>query len=289
MKINELYRMLREERGISQRQAAGRSARTTLTSFENEGTHPSYQSVRDYLQALTLGLDFFETLLQEGEVSVKEQVAGALQESLRDKDYHQVMSLIAGCRLQYQETKDPYDRLLADAYELLLAQAGALSLTPQERQALEGHLNDYLEGLSIWGPFDVALFILLLPLLDFDLIDKRLQNFLQYRQAYPETEKKYHFYRQIALQLLEVARQRHDLARYRQLAQELQKELSPEDLYGQMWGDFSLSLLAIQQDQESPAIQLIQADLAFLRRRGQPQLASKMAAAANDYLHQQLF
>lgn len=190
MRNGELLKKLRTERGVSQRQLTEDiCARSTLATFENEGSHLSVDLCSKFLNRLNIRIDSFLNLLSE-DFDEKRVHFFTLKKMMDKEDTNQVTNLKNNFRDFYKATNDLYWLHLYILSEEFLFQIENNFTYESFKKNHKEHIiviQNYLFKVENWSHFEFALFSNSIWYIDFDfvvLIRKRLKEQLLVNTQY---------------------------------------------------------------------------------------------------------
>ena len=109
IEISKLFKQLREERHVSQRQLVeGISQRSTLSSFETNGSRIAFHLLEQYLERMNVDLDEFQFLLNHSKQTPKKQLSQDLYRDYYSQNYEKVRQKLSYCLSLYEESNDFY-------------------------------------------------------------------------------------------------------------------------------------------------------------------------------------
>lgn len=159
IEISKLFKQLREERHVSQRQLVeGISQRSTLSSFETNGSRIAFHLLEQYLERMNVDLDEFQFLLNHSKQTPKKQLSQDLYRDYYNHNYEKVRQKLSYCLSLYEESNDFYYYHLYAQYSLILEDKKYLSLTDTEVTSISKKLLAYFSSIENWGRFEYALF-----------------------------------------------------------------------------------------------------------------------------------
>lgn len=159
IETSELFKQLRKERHISQRQLVnGISQRSTLSSFETNGSRIAFHLLEQYLERMNVDLEEFQFLLNHSKQTSKKQLSQDLYRDYYSQDYEKVGQKLTYCLSLYEKSNDFYYYHLYAQYSLILEDKKYLSLTDTEITSISKKLLTYLSSIENWGRFEYALF-----------------------------------------------------------------------------------------------------------------------------------
>lgn len=159
IETSELFKQLRKERHISQRQLVnGISQRSTLSSFETNGSRIAFHLLEQYLERMNVNLDEFQFLLNQSKQTSKKQLSQDLYRDYYSQNYEKVNQKLIYCLSLYEKSNDFYYYHLYAQYSLILEDKKYLSLTDTEITSISKKLLTYFSSIENWGRFEYALF-----------------------------------------------------------------------------------------------------------------------------------
>lgn len=159
IETSELFKQLRKERHISQRQLVnGISQRSTLSSFETNGSRIAFHLLEQYLERMNVDLEEFQFLLNHSKQTSKKQLSQDLYRDYYSQNYEKVSQKLTYCLSLYEKSNDFYYYHLYAQYSLILEDKKYLSLTDTEITSISKKLLTYLSSIENWGRFEYALF-----------------------------------------------------------------------------------------------------------------------------------
>lgn len=159
IETSELFKQLRKERHISQRQLVnGISQRSTLSSFETNGSRITFHLLEQYLERMNVDLEEFQFLLNHSKQTSKKQLSQDLYRDYYSQNYEKVSQKLTYCLSLYEKSNDFYYYHLYAQYSLILEDKKYLSLTDTEITSISKKLLTYLSSIENWGRFEYALF-----------------------------------------------------------------------------------------------------------------------------------
>ncbi|MFO8068513.1 MAG: helix-turn-helix domain-containing protein [Alkalibacterium sp.] len=182
MRSGEGFKQLREERGVSQRKLTeGICARSTLATFENEGSHLSVDLCSKLLDRLNIRIDTYFSLISE-DFNQKREEFSELKKSIVTEDTDAIEKHKQNYLARYTSTRDFYWFHLYFLSEEFLCQSETRFTYERFRETHKKDiilLEKYLNKLENWSHFEFAVFSNSIWYLDIDfilLIKERLEK-----------------------------------------------------------------------------------------------------------------
>lgn len=187
---HKLIRQLRNERSLTQQQlAAGITHRTTLISFEKNGTQISFETLSEYLNRMNVTIDEYQYLLNNKQASSKDQAKNEYWQLLLNTSQTltspQVVTALKNYLQTYHDSGDFfYYYLYSQLYLVLTYRSGSFdSSTPQVKE-IKNHLITYLKQIKTWGRFELVLFSNCMFIFDDDFIQSIFKRALRKARQY---------------------------------------------------------------------------------------------------------
>ncbi|MCH4056959.1 MAG: helix-turn-helix domain-containing protein [Lactobacillaceae bacterium] len=183
MNDGELFRKLRQERGLTQAQLArGITSRTALSSFELRQTEISLPHAIKYLNRLNITLEEYEFIYRQKSTSKKH----TFSQYLENKDTTEAEKNSRLLLQQFQKTGDNYFFYLYAQSELLnQVQYGQVFTTSYD--LLVNEIKAYLDHVETWGHFEIIMFSNCMYVFSSEYIAHILKNVLPLSEEYQET------------------------------------------------------------------------------------------------------
>lgn len=173
MESNQVFKTLRKERGISQRKLAkGICARSTLSTFENKGSHLSIDLCSRLLDRLNIRIDTYFSMLSE-DFDQKRSEFSKFKKCIADENVEVLYKKKANYLDRYESTRDFY------WFNLYLHSSRIISQLTESftyESFNRAHIDDievvkkYLYDVNSWGPFEFAVFSNSIWYFDYDFI-----------------------------------------------------------------------------------------------------------------------
>lgn len=173
MESNDVFKRLREERGVSQRKLAkGICARSTLSTFENKGSQLSIDLCSRLLDRLNIRIDTYFSMLSK-DFDQKRSEFSKFKKSIADENVELLYKKKANYLDWYKSTRDFY------WFNLYLHSSRIISQLTESftyESFNRAHIDDievvkkYLYDVNSWGPFEFAVFSNSIWYFDFDFI-----------------------------------------------------------------------------------------------------------------------
>lgn len=181
---SKLVRKLRRERNLSQEELArGISQRSTLSSFERQGTRLSFELLHAYLARMNVTLEEYEFLFRGQKLTQQQEVSVLLASKLSEPyDAMFAKELLT----MYQKTDTFY-------YYSLYAQYCAVrhfrkdNLAKTEMNRITKTVKSYLDGIQTWGRFELRLFTNCLCLFSDAYIQFQFVEAVHYMRMYKDS------------------------------------------------------------------------------------------------------
>lgn len=182
MESNEVFKRLREERGVSQRKLAkGICARSTLSTFENKGSHLSIDLCSRLLDRLNIRIDTYFSQFSEDFDKKRAEFSG-FKKSIADENLEGLYRKKSDYLDWYKSTRDFYWFNLYLHSSRIISQLTE-SFTYERFNHTHKHdidiVKKYLYNVNSWGSFEFAVFGNSIWYFDFDfirLVKERLEN-----------------------------------------------------------------------------------------------------------------
>jgi transcriptional activator, Rgg/GadR/MutR family, C-terminal domain len=164
MDHGNLIRKLREERGLSQVDLSDNiTHRTTLISFENKGSHVSFDTLLKYLNRMNISIEEYEFLYEKNTISAKDTVKDEFQQLINKKELSPDLPIVLTRYQQYlnkyHATGDfLYYSLYAQLFLIANYRARSLDIHSANVEQIKATLQQYLLTISNWGRFELVLF-----------------------------------------------------------------------------------------------------------------------------------
>lgn len=183
MNDGELFRKLRQERGLTQAQLArGITSRTALSSFELRQTEISLPHAIKYLNRLNITLEEYEFIYRQKNASKKH----TFSRYLKTKNATEAKKNSELLLHRFQETGDNYFFYLYAQSELLnQVQYGQVFTTSYD--LLVNEIKAYLDRVETWGHFEIIMFSNCMYVFSSEYIAHILKNVLPLSEEYQET------------------------------------------------------------------------------------------------------
>lgn len=173
MESNEVFKRLREERGISQRKLAkGICARSTLSTFENKGSQLSINLCSRLLDRLNVRIDTYLSMFSE-DFDKKRAEFTQFVENIVEENTEELSSKKINYLHLYESTQDFY------WFNLYLHCSRIISQLTEDftyerfnrtyKYDIE-RVKKYLYNINSWGPFEFAVFGNSIWCFDFEFI-----------------------------------------------------------------------------------------------------------------------
>ena len=157
MNYGKVIREMRKARGYSQEELVlGITSRTTLSSFENGSSRPTYQSVLEYLDKMNVHFDEFIFLSSKEKIMEKRLIADKVVKVVMSKKTKQIKSLIIELDELYTQTKDIFYRLNKAQLIILSNEFNLIKVVNVE--AYKKDIFSHLDKVETWGKMEVSLF-----------------------------------------------------------------------------------------------------------------------------------
>ncbi|MFC6315653.1 Rgg/GadR/MutR family transcriptional regulator [Lapidilactobacillus achengensis] len=180
MNHSSLIRQPRIERGLSQeRLSIGISKRSTLASFEKQGTRISYAILIQYLERMNITLEEYQFLLDHTKVSEKREISAIFYHK-SSQSFDENFSVFLNQK--YRETADNYYLILKAEYLLIMSKKEGCNLASftESKQIIQS----YLDMISTWGRFELSIFINTMYCFDDDYILLHFKRSIQKMKGY---------------------------------------------------------------------------------------------------------
>lgn len=173
MGSNDVFKRLREERGVSQRKLAkGICARSTLSTFENKGSQLSIDLCSRLLDRLNIRVDTYFSMVSK-DFDQKRSEFSKFKKCIADENLEGLYKKKAIYLDWYKSTRDFY------WFNLYLHSSRIISQLTESftyESFNRAHIDDievvkkYLYDVNSWGPFEFAVFSNSVWYFDFDFI-----------------------------------------------------------------------------------------------------------------------
>ena len=165
MRHGDLLRQLRISRGLTQSQlAAGITHRTTLASFELQGTKIDFETMQKYLDRLNVSIEEYEYMYNKHAAEDKEKRRREFNKLLAKKgltlNSPEILTFSEEMLANYQVTNDWFYYCMYAQINLIIAFKKGLDIDGTPKLAtMKKRLCDYLQGVNSWTHFEFTLFI----------------------------------------------------------------------------------------------------------------------------------
>jgi len=161
LRSGEGFKKLREERGVSQRKLTeGICARSTLATFENEGSHLSVELCSKLLDRLNIRIDTYFSSISE-DFDQKREEFSELKKSIVTEDTDAIEKHKQNYLARYASTRDFYWFHLYFLSEEFLCQSETRFTYERFRETHKKDINlleKYLNKIENWSHFEFAVF-----------------------------------------------------------------------------------------------------------------------------------
>jgi transcriptional regulator with XRE-family HTH domain len=161
LRSGEGFKKLREERGVSQRKLTeGICARSTLATFENEGSHLSVELCSKLLDRLNIRIDTYFSSISE-DFDQKREEFSELKKSIVTEDTDAIEKHKQNYLTRYASTRDFYWFHLYFLSEEFLCQSETRFTYERFRETHKKDINlleKYLNKIENWSHFEFAVF-----------------------------------------------------------------------------------------------------------------------------------
>ena len=243
MRSGEGFKQLRKERGVSQRKLTeGICARSTLATFENEGSHLSVELCSKLLDRLNIHIDTYFSLISEDPNS-KTAEFSAFKKSVSTEDIEELQQKKQDYFTLYTSTRDFYWFNLYLHTERVISQLTDSFTYEKFNQAHKRDITTikkYLNKVKNWGHFEFAVFSNSIWYFDLDfirLIKKRLE-----KNDKTSVEEKKELYGSFLLNMSSYCLEYGHFELIEQLKEDLFELSSYENIYWKTMASFQLAL-----------------------------------------------
>ncbi|GEK90137.1 Helix-turn-helix [Alkalibacterium putridalgicola] len=185
MRSGEGFKKLREERGVSQRKLTeGICARSTLATFENEGSHLSVELCSKLLDRLNIRIDTYFSSISE-DFDQKREEFSELKKNIVTEDTDAIEKHKQNYLTRYASTRDFYWFHLYFLSEEFLCQSETRFTYERFRETHKKDINlleKYLNKIENWSHFEFAVLGNSLWYFDLDFIllvkDRLKKNYM---------------------------------------------------------------------------------------------------------------
>ncbi|WP_125605101.1 Rgg/GadR/MutR family transcriptional regulator [Lapidilactobacillus bayanensis] len=184
MEQNQLLRKLRIERKLTQQQlSTGISTRTTLNSYEHDGSKISFYILSQYLQRMNISFEEFEYMLNDDNFNFRKKLANQTRSALDSKfDPEFAENLLS----LYHENYDFYFYGLYAQY-YLVRWFKKDKLEDDTIDEIKDNVRNYLDGIDTWGRFELSLFSNCLFIFDQNYINFQFKETIVYMKLYSDS------------------------------------------------------------------------------------------------------
>lgn len=182
MKSNEVFKQLREERGVSQRKLAnGICARSTLSTFENKGSQLSIDLCSKLLDRLNIRIDTYLSMFSE-DFDKKRVEFSTFKQAIAEENVEELQKRSINYIDLYKSTRDFYwFNLYLHSSRIIeqLTEEFTYELFIRKHKHDIGQVKKYLNDVHSWGHFEFAVFSNSIWCFDYDfikLVKERLEK-----------------------------------------------------------------------------------------------------------------
>lgn len=157
MNYGEVVKEMRTARGYSQEELVyGITSRTTLSSFENDSSRPTFHSIMEYIDKLNVNLEEFVYISTKDKIMFKRKISNDVIKAVMTKNVTKANNLITKLELLYKQTKDIFFNLNKAQLIILLNEFDLKTddKVDKYKQLILYHLNK----VETWGKMEVSLF-----------------------------------------------------------------------------------------------------------------------------------
>lgn len=157
MNYGEVVKEMRKARGYSQEELVyGITSRTTLSSFENDSSRPTFHSIIEYIDKLNVNLEEFVYISTKDKIMFKRKISNDVIKAVMTKNVTKANNLITKLELLYKQTKDIFFNLNKAQLIILLNEFDLKTddKVDKYKQLILYHLNK----VETWGKMEVSLF-----------------------------------------------------------------------------------------------------------------------------------
>ncbi|MFO8068499.1 MAG: hypothetical protein R6U02_00645 [Alkalibacterium sp.] len=254
MRSGEAFKQLCEERGVSQRKLTeGICARSTLATFENEGSHLSVELCSKLLDRLNIRIDTYFSLISEDSNS-KTAEFSAFKKSIMTEDIEELQRKKQDYFTLYTSTRDFYWFNLYLHSERIISQltdSFSYERFKQTHKREIASVKKYLNKVENWGHFEFAVFsnsIWYFDLYFIKLIKERLE-----KNYMTSVEDKKELYGSFLLNMSSYCLEYGHFELIEPLKEELFELCNYTNMYWKIMSPYQLSLAGELSDPSSPS------------------------------------
>ncbi|GEK92097.1 Rgg/GadR/MutR family transcriptional regulator [Alkalibacterium kapii] len=243
MRSGEGFKQLREERGISQRKLTeGICARSTLATFENEGSHLSVELCSKLLDRLNIRINTYFSMISD-DFDSKRAEFSVFKKSIITEDIEELQQKKQDYFTLYTSTRDFYWFNLYLHSERIISQLTDSFSYETFKQAHKRDITSvkkYLNKVENWSHFEFSVFSNSIWYFDLDfiqLIKKRLE-----KNDKTAVEDKKELYGSFLLNMSSYCLEYGHFELIEPLKEELFELSSYENIYWKTMASFQLSL-----------------------------------------------
>ncbi|MFV0557256.1 MAG: Rgg/GadR/MutR family transcriptional regulator [Enterococcus sp.] len=159
------------------------SQRTTLSSFERNGTRIAFEILSEYLQRMNITLEEYEYLLHSKELTQQRGISSEVMQKVQqpfEEPFSQKLLFL------YHDTGLFFYYSLYAQYCLVRHHLGD-SLSKSKLTHIERTIKDYLDSIETWGRFELVLFSNCLFLFSDTYINFQFREAVQQMRLYKDS------------------------------------------------------------------------------------------------------
>lgn len=173
MSFGRLIRKFRIDRHLTQSQlASGICNRSTIAILEKDGTHISYELLRQLLDRLNIELNEFELICSKNDIFYdKERTRNKFVALLTSHSENDKINFFQDVELKFKQINDYfYYALCAEAHLIISYNTGTLGSQDDYVVKARTSIMEYLNRIENWDRFELVMFINCLFVFDDDYI-----------------------------------------------------------------------------------------------------------------------
>lgn len=181
---SELIKKLRIERNLSQEELTKDvSQRSTLSSFERQGTRASFEILYAYLQRMNVTLEEYEYMLNSEHLSKQREVS---REVSLNFSFPYKTTLAEKLQEEYRKTGNFFYYSLYAQY-CLVRHHSKDKIPKAELNKISKNVKSYLNRIQTWGRFELVLFSNCLFLFGDEYIYYQFTNAIHHMRLYKDS------------------------------------------------------------------------------------------------------
>lgn len=282
IEIAKLFKQLREERNISQRQLVeGISQRSTLSSFETNGTRIAFHILEQYLEKMNITLDEFQFLLNQQKLAPKKELSQELYNDYYHQNYEEIKQKMISCLSLYENSNDFYYYHLYAQYSLVLENKKIHPLNHEEITKISNTLLSYFSSIENWGRFEYALFSNTLFHYDDDFIYTMIKS-LDKKEAIASIADIHH---KLKANAIFIFLKRGNYSYAQKLIIHLEKNTTVEHMNSRLLIHYFKGILLVVNNQVEQGIKQIEQVIETFRYTGETGYANELTLFSEKFIN----